>query len=1086
MKWRSKGVVHLLAFLFIMFLAKGASAQIKITGKVINSKTLPVASATVMIKGNGSITTTGTAGEFSLLVPDGKTILVISSIGYETIEENISGRKTLVVILSEKSTILNEMVVTGYTSQKKKDLTGAVTVVNVENMTKQPNSQIANQLQGQASGVTVVGSGQPGEAPQIRIRGINTFGNNTPLFIVDGVSTQNISSLNPDDVSSIQVLKDAGSASIYGSRASNGVIIITTKKGRSGKPAVSFDSYTGVQMPRSGNIYNMLNPQEMAQLKYNANANSGTPVTSDLLYGNGTIPVLPDYIVPAGAKEGDPSINPSLYLINPNYTDPNELQHFYHIVKANKSGTDWFHSVIRNAPVQNYNVNVSGGSENAHYMMSANYIDQQGVLLKTYIKRLSVRANTSFNVTKNIVFGENLAYTITNNPKITPLQSYSPIAFTFRSQPIIPVYDIKGNYGGGFGGTGLGDSPNPVAVQNRTANDKGVDNRLIANIYSDVTFLNNFTFHTSFGGVSSSGYAHNFTYPTYENQENTTSNYYNENSNYSNNWTWTNTLTYHKIFGDLHNLQLLAGTEAFSENDETIGGTTYNYLSFNPNYTTLSSGSGTQTNLSTRYSESLQSLFARLDYSYMDKYLLSATIRRDGSSKFVSQFAIFPAVSAGWRISQESFMKRIAWITDLKLRGGWGIMGNQFNLLQDNAYFTFTQNRNSSYYDIGGTNNSIQQGFQVGQIGNPAAKWEKDANVNIGLDATLFKGLISISFDWYKKNITDLLYNPELSGTYGRGVVPYQNIASITNTGIDLTINANKQIGRDFKLNGTFSFTTFKNNISKVTDNTNYFYSGDGRNFGTYFVRNQVGHPVGSFYGYNIAGFWNNATDIANADVIAQKATGNQSAIYQTDEGIGRFKYQDVNKDGQINENDRMIIGNPNPKFNYGLNLGVIYKNFDFSSFFYGVYGNQIWNQVRWWTDFYASFSGGKSKTALYDSWTPEHMNAKAPIAETGGYASSNGSPNSYFIEKGSYLRCKNMMVGYTFTGSMMQKVHIQNFRLYVQVANLFTITKYSGYDPEINSNHENDPKKSVTEFGIDEGAYPSTKQVLIGINVKF
>jgi len=1086
MKWRSKGVVHLLAFLFIMFLAKGASAQIKITGKVINSKTLPVASATVMIKGNGSITTTGTAGEFSLLVPDGKTILVISSIGYETIEENISGRKTLVVILSEKSTILNEMVVTGYTSQKKKDLTGAVTVVNVENMTKQPNSQIANQLQGQASGVTVVGSGQPGEAPQIRIRGINTFGNNTPLFIVDGVSTQNISSLNPDDVSSIQVLKDAGSASIYGSRASNGVIIITTKKGRSGKPAVSFDSYTGVQMPRSGNIYNMLNPQEMAQLKYNANANSGTPVTSDLLYGNGTIPVLPDYIVPAGAKEGDPSINPSLYLINPNYTDPNELQHFYHIVKANKSGTDWFHSVIRNAPVQNYNVNVSGGSENAHYMMSANYIDQQGVLLKTYIKRLSVRANTSFNVTKNIVFGENLAYTITNNPKITPLQSYSPIAFTFRSQPIIPVYDIKGNYGGGFGGTGLGDSPNPVAVQNRTANDKGVDNRLIANIYSDVTFLNNFTFHTSFGGVSSSGYAHNFTYPTYENQENTTSNYYNENSNYSNNWTWTNTLTYHKIFGDLHNLQLLAGTEAFSENDETIGGTTYNYLSFNPNYTTLSSGSGTQTNLSTRYSESLQSLFARLDYSYMDKYLLSATIRRDGSSKFVSQFAIFPAVSAGWRISQESFMKRIAWITDLKLRGGWGIMGNQFNLLQDNAYFTFTQNRNSSYYDIGGTNNSIQQGFQVGQIGNPAAKWEKDANVNIGLDATLFKGLISISFDWYKKNITDLLYNPELSGTYGRGVVPYQNIASITNTGIDLTINANKQIGRDFKLNGTFSFTTFKNNISKVTDNTNYFYSGDGRNFGTYFVRNQAGHPVGSFYGYNIAGFWNNATDIANADVIAQKATGNQSAIYQTDEGIGRFKYQDVNKDGQINENDRMIIGNPNPKFNYGLNLGVIYKNFDFSSFFYGVYGNQIWNQVRWWTDFYASFSGGKSKTALYDSWTPEHMNAKAPIAETGGYASSNGSPNSYFIEKGSYLRCKNMMVGYTFTGSMMQKVHIQNFRLYVQVANLFTITKYSGYDPEINSNHENDPKKSVTEFGIDEGAYPSTKQVLIGINVKF
>jgi len=1086
MKWKSKGTLRSGAFLCLLLLTLGAAAQKKITGKILNSKKQPIALATIAVKGANSNTTSDAAGEFSILVPEGNNTLIISSIGYETIEATISGKTTVLVTLAERSTLLNEMVVTGYTTQRKKDLTGSVTVVNLENLTKQPNSQIANQLQGQASGVTVIGSGQPGEAPQIRIRGINTFGNNTPLFIVDGVATQDITTLNPDDLASLQVLKDAGAASIYGSRASNGVIIITSKKGVSGKPLVSIDAWYGTQVPKGGNVFHMLNPQEQAQLKYDANKNAGTPITSDPLYGTGSTPVLPDYLVPAGAKEGDPSTNPSLYFVNPNYTVPADLQGFYHIVKANKAGTDWFHSAFKNAPLMNYNVNVSGGSENAHYMMSANYMDQQGVLMKTFIKRLSVRANTSFNVSKNIVFGENLAYTITRNPKITPLESGSPIAFAFRSQTIIPVYDIKGNFAGGYGGTGLGDSPNPVAVRERTANDRALDNRLIGNLYVDITFLKDFTFHTSFGGVSSSGYAHNFIYPTYENQENTTSNYYTENSNYSNNWTWTNTLTYHKNFKDVHNIQVLAGTEAFVQNDETVSGTTYDYLSFNPNYTTLSSGSGTKTNLSTRYSESLQSLFARMDYSYKEKYLLSATVRRDGSSKFVSQYGVFPSVSAGWRISQESFLKDVSWISDLKLRGGWGIMGNQFNLLQENAYSTFTQNRNSSYYDIAGTNNLIAQGFQVGQIANPSAKWERDANTNIGIDATLFKGLLTIGIDWYQKKITDLLYNPELPGTYGRGVEPYQNIASTTNKGIDLSLSANKQISKDWRLNATASFTTFRNRITKVTDNVDYFYSGDGRAFGTKFIRNQVGHPVGAFYGYNIVGFWNTQTDIDNADAAVKLATGNTDGFYQTDAGLGRFKYQDVNKDGQIDEKDRTFIGNPNPTFNYGLDLGVSYKNFDFSAFFYGIHGNQIWNQVKWWTDFYASFSGGKSKTALYDSWRDDHLNAKAPIAETGGYASTNGSPNSYYIENGSYLRCKNMTLGYTFGGSTMQKMHIRNFRLYVQAANLFTVTKYSGYDPEINSNHETDQKKSVTEFGIDEGAYPNTRQWLVGLNVKF
>jgi len=1053
-----------------------------IKGIISNSETKePLVGAVIKIKGTAASVVTNDKGYFEMDIAAGQVILV-SYVGFVSKEVKVTGTSPLSVLLDPSQNNLNEVVVTGYTSQRRKDLTGAVTVVDVENMNKQPTSQINNQLQGQAAGVTVIGSGQPGEEPQVRIRGINTFGDNTPLYVLDGVPTQNISDINPNDVASIQVLKDAGAASIYGSRASNGVIIITTKKGKTGKPVVSYDAYYGTQIPKKGNVYHILNSQEMAQLKFNAFANSGTPVTdssSDVLYGGGPVPVLPDYIYPAGAHEGDPSVNPSLYNINPNYTNVNDLNGFYHIVRSNKTGTDWYHQVFKNAPTTNHNISVSGASDKAKYLMSLNYVNQEGTLINTYLKRYTVRANTAFTVSKNIRLGENLSYSISQNPQVGALQAYSAIAFTFREQPIIPVYDIRGNYAGNYGGQ-LGDAPNPVATQRRTSNDKTLDNRLFGNVFADVDFLKGFTFHTSFGGESYSGYSHNFGYPTYENQENTPTNSYSESSYYGNSWTWTNTLTYHKIFNEVHNLQLLAGTEAYDSKSETLGGTTYGYLSFDPNYTTLSSGSGTKTNYSSRYSEGLWSQFGRLDYGYKDKYLISATIRRDGSSKFKTyQYGWFPAVTVAWRVTQEPFLKNSSWLTDLKIRGGWGVMGNQINLGADNAYTTYTQNHNSSYYDISGTNNSIQQGFQAGQIGNPDAKWEKDANTNIGIDASFFKGAVNLSADYYEKNISDLLYNPELPGTYGRGVPAYRNVAQAKNNGFDITLTGNKNFSKDFKFDATLTFTSYNNRITKVTDNINYFFSGNGRQFGTKFIRNEVGHPVGAFYGYKIAGFWNSADEIAAADVQAQKAANSADAVYQTDEGVGRFRYADVNGDGQVDASDRTFIGNPNPKYTYGVNLGFTYKNFDISVFLYGSQGNQVWNEVKYWTDFFPSFTGAKSQTGLYNSWTPAHQNAKAPIQENAGYASTNGLPNSYYVENGSYLRAKNIMLGYTLPGAFLQKKGIQNVRIYIQAANLFTITKYSGADPEINGN-------GVTEFGIDEGSYPSTRQFLAGISLKF
>jgi TonB-linked SusC/RagA family outer membrane protein len=1070
--------VRYCAVFVLILLSSSLFAQKKVSGTVLNARdNQPVSGATVLAKGTTTGVTTAANGTFSINLPAGNNTLVVSYVGFTDQEVDVSNSTNINVMLKESSSNLNEVVVTGYTAQKKKDITGSVSVVNVESMNKVPTGQINNQLQGQAAGVTVIGSGQPGEEPQVRIRGVNTFGNNSPLYVVDGVPTTNISDLNPNDVASLQVLKDAGAASIYGSRANNGVIIITTKRGK-GKTNVSYDAYYGTQQVQKGNPWNLLDPQGNADLMWLALKNSGQTLQNDL-YGNGATPVLPDYIYPTGAKEGDPSVDPSKYYVNPEYTDSKELNNFYRINKANKQGTDWFHEVNKNAPIQNHNLNVSGGNDKNQYLFSLNYLNQQGTVINTYQKKFSIRANTQFSIGKRIRVGENLSYTINNNPRIGALSEGSVIGYAFREMPIIPVYDIMGNFAGNYGGQ-LGNSLNPYATAYRTRNNKSLGNRLFGNIYGDVDILSGLTFHTQFGGESYSGYSRSFGYPSYENVENTTTNRYNEGSWYGYNWTWTNTLTYHKVFKD-HDAQVMVGTEAYNEYNENAGGSTTGYFSFDPNYTTLSSGAGTPTNYSGRSYLSLWSQFARLDYQFRSRYLLSATIRRDGSSKFTeaNKFGYFPAVTLGWRLSQENFMKNITWLSDLKIRGGWGVMGNQLNLGADNQYYTFNQDRNASYYDIGGTNNTINQGFRTGQIANQNAKWEKDINTNVGVDASLFKNRIQFTADYYVKNIKDLLLNPALPGTAGAGTVPYVNIAEMKTTGIDASLSDHENLTKDLKLDVTLTYTSYKNTIQKVNNTSDYFYSGGTRRFGQNFIINKVGEPTGAFYGYKIAGFFNSQADIDAANEAARKATGDQYAVYEADAGVGRFKYVDVNGDGVITSDDRTILGSPHPDFTYGINIGLSYKNFDFSAFFYGSQGNETWNNVKYWTDLYPTFTGAKSYTALNDSWTPTHMNAKAPIVETKGYFSTTTQPTSFYIEDGSYLRAKYMILGYTFNQKTLSKAGIQSLRFYVQAANLFTITKYSGVDPELNNG-------SVTEFGVDEGSYPTTKQFIFGLNVKF
>ena len=1060
------GFVLLLGFLLIGQDTFGQARTI--TGRVTDAAdnaTLP--GVTVIVKGTTVAAQTNVDGQYSIEVSGSNPVLVFSFVGMTTQEVAVGARSQVDVALSTDLSALEEVVVIGYGTARKKDLTGAVSIVKVSELVEQPNSNIANQLQGRASGITVLGTGQPGTSPQIRIRGINSFGNNAPLYIIDGMPTQDINYLNPNDIETMQVLKDAGTASIYGSRAANGVIVITTKKGK-GKVRVTYDTFLGSQKVAKGNVYNLLNSQEMADLKWLMYKNGGLPL-EDAQYGSGATPVLPNYIVPTGAS----SVNEALYNVDPFYTNSADVGGFYRIVKANKEGTDWFHEVFKDAPMQSHNLSVSGGGQQGSYLLSLNYYDQVGNLMNTYLKRYTLRSNSQFNVNSRIRVGENLAVAFMDNPTSGILEEGSAIGMSYRQQPIIPVYDINGNFAGSFG-SGLGNARNPVAIRERAANNKWLNTQVFGNVFLEADLINNLVFRTNFGGNTYNYHGSSFSYPEYENAENGTTNSYYESAGQGFGWTWSNTLTYDFNLSADHVFRVLAGTESNYNRSRWIEARTLGYFSFDPDYTTLSTGSGTQTNGGGRGEDALFSYFGRIDYSAFDKYIFSATVRRDGSSKFVQNFGVFPAFSAAWKVGEEAALRDISWLSDLKIRAGWGTMGNQFNVNQANQFTTYGQNRGSAFYDINGTGNGTVMGFIRTRIGNPNAKWEEVENTNIGFDAGFFNDALVINFDWYKKQTNGLLFAPDMPATVGQGTRPSVNIGSMRNQGIDLSIYGEKSIKSDLSINATLTFTTYNNEILKISDGADYF-DQEGRRFnGATIVRNQVGHPVGSFFGYQIEGFWNSQAEIDAADA---KAPG---GVYQNDVKVGRFRYKDVNGNGMITAEDRTHLGNPSPDFSYGLNLGVTYKAFDASIFLYGVNGNSIWNQVRWWTDFYPSFQGAKSKIALYDSWTPTNQNATAPIQENTGSFSTSTVPNSYYIEDGSYLRAKNAQIGYRLPSDVLSKLKIQSARIYVQAANLFTLTKYTGPDPEVGQ------VQNSTAFGLDEGTYPNTKQFLIGLNLSF
>lgn len=1052
------------SFSLLLFSTVSFSQQKTISGKIKDGANQPVYGASVVVKGSTNGATTDEQGNFTITVPNSNSILVVSYVGFENMEIPAS-RNDFNITLSDRASALNEVVVTGYSTQRRKDITGAVSVIKASDLVAVPNANVEQQLQGRASGVTVTSSGQPGEGASVRIRGFGSLSGNSPLYIVDGVPLTNLGDINGNDIESIQVLKDAAAASQYGSRAANGVMIITTKKGKPGQVKVTYDGYYGTQTRGKG--FDLLDPQGNADITWLALRNSGQLTNGNPnhpQYGNGSKPVLPDFILAgslSGVSAGNPAADPSKYFLNLN--DPNSS---YLIVPANKAGTNWYNEVFSAAPIMNHNVGLSGGTDKSKFYLGVNYFDQDGTVMTTFYKRFSIRANSEFNIKDKVRIGENMQMSYSNNIRIGNQSEGNEISLSYRIQPIVPVYDIMGNFGGQKG-AGLGNALNPVAYRVRAKDNRNNDYKVIGNVYMEADFLRNFTARTSFGGEQYLNNYYWYGFKTYENAENNSTNEYNEGSSQSRSWTWTNQVSYKKTFNSVHAVTALAGVEAIDSWGRYIHAKRLNYFVDDPNFRSLNTGAGVQTNDGGPYARRrLFSTFGKASYAYNDKYLFDASIRRDGSSVFGenNRYGIFPAFSAGWRISGEDFMQSTGWINDLKLRGSWGQLGNQ-NINPDNAFSTFGGGLGNSYYDLGGTSNSVLQGFRQVRIGNPDGKWETNTTSNLGFDGTFFNNRFDIVFDLYSKKTKDLLFvAPLISTTQGTATPPAVNIASMENKGVDIGLNYRGTFSKSkfsYSLGGTF--TTYKNTITALAEGVDFFQDGFYRQGA--FTRNSIGQPVSSFYGYKVIGFFNDAADVSKSPK-------------QNDAAPGRYKYADINGDGNINDDDRSFIGNPNPDFTYGLNANLQYLNFDLNAFFYGVSGKDVVNYTGWWTDYYASFQGAKSKSALYDAWTPENHNARLPIVENSSNFSNQAVFNSSLIENGSYLRLKTLSLGYTINKRALGNTGIDKLRIYAQAANLFTITKYRGLDPEFIGGD--------TAFGIDYGNYPNQKQFLLGVNLAF
>ena len=1062
-------------FLFFMLLNIVAVAQKTVTGKVTNATgSQPMSGATVKVKGTKTGVPTNADGSFTISVPAGKNTLVISSVGFDEVEVDVSNSTNIAVEMKERRGNLNEVIVTGYSTQRKKDIIGAVAVVDMEDLKSTPSANIGSQLQGRATGVTVSGTGAPGSPAIVRIRGFQSGGDNSPLYIIDGVPTNDGGNINPQDVESMQVLKDGTSTAIYGTRGANGVVIITTKQGRAGRPQVSYETYLGSQNVTQSMRPKMLDNQEY--MEYLRRSNAGThPV-----FGPQSGYSVPDYIVVSsafkgGVAAGDPKANPALYSLSP----------LYQILKTSPQGTNWFDEALQPGFIQSHQVSASGGTDKATYSLGLNYFNQEGTIKLTNFDRYLVRFNSAFKATPWLRLGENAQVSYTTALGGEQRGEGGAWSWAYRMVPYIPVYDINGGFGGnGVGQSGNGQSPNSVLIRNQ--DDKNLTTRLFGNVFAEIQPVKWLTFKTTFGADMFNNFVKDIARKSYERAENQGSTQLTEWYTRGIDWTWTNLLIAQKTFAGKHDVKVQLGTESISRYFKQSNAFGQNFDLDNADFISLGNA-GTaagdrNVNGGVETPESnvgIFSQFGRLDYAYNNKYLLNATIRRDQASVFGKNggVAYFPSVGLGWRVSEEEFMRKYTWISDLKLRGGIGSVGSISNMTALNPYTTFRTGPGFGNYDLGGTNTSALLGYRAGTLGNDSTKWENTVSKNIGLDLTLLNGKWVFDFNLFSNDTKDLLIPRNPAATEPIRTQPKENIGTMRNTGFEFSVINRGKITGDLNYDVQVNFSKYKNTLVKLNKTgTTQFYGLD--RFSNAIVTKE-GLPLSTYWGYQIDGFYNSAAEVASGPKLAGAPAK-----------VGTWRYKDLNGDGNINSADAGVIGNPHPKFQMGFNIGLNYKQFDFSTFLFWNSGNDIYNYTKWYTDM-RGFVGGVSDRVLYDSWTPSNTNAKLPLLQDGFVVPGNfvtGESNSYYIEKGSYLRAKNVQLGYTVPANIVGKIKLQKIRMYLQAQNLFTITKYTGADPDLSIQRAQRNAGSAGDYilGIDQSGFPNPKQFLFGLNVTF
>ncbi len=1064
-----------MSLLFVLAVCGTAWTQeAQVTGKVTSSTGEPLAGVTVAVRGSDSRTTTDANGRYTLSAPaDG--VLLYALIGYKGAARTIAGRATIDVGLEPAVAVLDPVIVTGYTTQKRGDVTGAASSANVESMSHQTSTSALQSLDGRVPGVQVENSGSPGSRTTVRIRGVSSFQNNDPLYVVDGTPVQDtyLNWLNPSEIASITVLKDASAASIYGSRASNGVVIIETKRGRPGQRNVTLDVRTGFADPVKGydNIL-IQNSLDYFQVMKTAVSNAGLAVPRNI-YGDPNSPSVPAYIWPNNGSDQSCTLSaPTCAGLRVDSASYAVTADGTRLIMPGSPGTNWWKAVFGKGQFRDANLAVSGGGEDNAYHVSFNYLDQEGTAAFTRLQRGGVRVNTSFHVNKAQV-GENI--TVSRERHYGGLDDNglgenNIVGKNIFQQPVVPIYDIRGNFASGKA-LGLSNLTNPLKIAQSGQFNINTNDRIFGNVFGSLDAGHSVTLNSRLGFNAREESFHGFTATTPENSEVTAVNGINENYTLFTEWTWSNTLNFTRAMKQ-HNLTVLLGQEASEgiRRFETGSCTGLLNTGIDSRYiqdalcdpTTKDVGSSGE-------KSALLSFFGKADYNYGERYYLSLTMRRDGSSRLgpSHRWGTFPAIGLGWRLSRESFLARNTFFSNMMLRFGWGVTGNQ-QIPSGRIVSQFGGDRGDTFYDISGDGSSIRPGFKTTKIGNPDLKWEENRSVNVGLDLEFLEGRGTFTADVYQRNTNNLLFDPRQPATASSADPAIVNIGKMTNNGFDFSVGYRGNFGAATQWSVNLNGSHYKNKIVRI-DGVATFFQGPGIIRDQNPVINQLGAPIGSFYGLVADGYYRDSADAA--------------PFFADGARPGRIKFRDLNGDGQITGADRAIIGSPHPDFTAGLDLAVRHGSWDFSATVFGTFGNDIFNVQKYW-DVFRYFDTNVRADRLTDSWTPTNQNAKYPKLDAGDTFSRQFS--SYWVENGSYVRLRALQVGYSLPPAMIR--WIPAARVYLQAENLFTITGYSGLDPSL-------PAASVfgaagdirDQFrGVDQGSYPSNRMITIGISTSF